>query len=95
MHNVQNKFPLGRIVGTPGALDALKEAGVLPAWALDRHVSGDWGDVCHEDRQANEEALREGLRLLSAYRLPETGVKLWVITEWDRSATTLLLPEEY
>jgi len=87
-------FPLGRTVATPGALKALQEAQQMPQTFLERHVRGDWGDLGQEDVQANEDALKTGARLLSAYstRLAE---KLWVITEADRSATTLLLPSEY
>lgn len=59
-----------------------------------RHVRGDWGEVCEDDKQANEDALRDGDRLLSAYRTTR-GVNLWIITEHDRSVTTILLPEEY
>ena len=87
-------FPLGQVVATPGALRALAEAGQEPAELLDRHASGFWGDVCEEDWRANEEALRHGLRILSSYRLV-SGEKLWIITEADRSATTLLTPQEY
>jgi hypothetical protein len=62
--------------------------------ALSRHLSGDWGDVCNEDRQENELSLREGFRLLSVYHASD-GKKFWVITEADRSSTTVLLPEDY
>ena len=87
-------FRLGQIVGTPGALDALSEAEHEPIDLLLRHVTGDWGDLDDEDKKENELSVREGFRILSAYHI-ETGVKVWVITEWDRSATTILLPEEY
>jgi hypothetical protein len=86
------KFLLGRTVITRGALQVLTSADVLDA--LIRHASGDWGDVCEEDKQANERSLRVGARLLSAYR-SATGEKFWVLTEADRSVTTVLLPEEY
>jgi hypothetical protein len=88
------RFSLGRIVGTPGALAALTEAGKTPAEFLRRHISGDWGDVDDEDRQANEQSLLEDSRILSAYKL-STGEQLWIITEGDRCSTTLLLPSEY
>lgn len=88
------RFPLGQVVATPGALAALRASGETAEPFLRRHVTGDWGDVCPEDRQANELALRSGERLLSSYRTVQ-GVKTWVITEADRSATTLLLPDEY
>ena len=85
------RFVLGQIVATPGALEALEEAGQSPSQFLCRHARGDWGE---EDRQLNDQALIEGSRLLSAYCL-RTGTKLWIITEADRSSTCILLPEEY
>ena len=88
------QFELGAIFITPGALEALEEAGQDPWEFLRRHQSGDWGEVCEEDKQENELSLREGFRLLSAYTTRK-GVKIWIITEADRSATTLLLPGEY
>jgi hypothetical protein len=88
------KFNLGQLVATPGALRALEEAGQSPGYFLDRHVAGDWGEVDAEDWRANEEALVHGERLLSAYKTLR-GVKLWVITEADRSSTCTLLPSEY
>jgi hypothetical protein len=93
---VQNHslLPLGRIVATPGALDALQQAGHTAQEFLARHSAGDWGELSAEDRQENTFAVTRSLRLLSAYRL-STGVRIWVITEADRSATTVLLPEDY
>ena len=88
------KFALGRVVATPGVLEAFQEAGAIPNPYLIRHQSGDWGDVPPEDARENELSLQQGFRILSAYTL-STGVKFWIITEADRSATTLLLPEEY
>jgi len=90
----KTRFSLGRVLATPGALEALAEAEQRPDEFLLRHVAGDWGDVCPEDAQENELSLQHGFRLLSAYTL-STGDKLWIITEADRSTTTLLLPEEY
>ena len=87
-------FSLGQIVSTPGALEAIQKSEQNPADFIGRHLLGDWGDLCEEDKQANQEALQEGMRILSAYRLYD-GTKIWIITECDRSATTLLLPEEY
>ena len=87
-------FSLGRVVATQGALAALEAAGELPYGYLARHVHGDWGEIPDEDRQENELSLREGFRILSAYRT-RLGTRLWVITEADRSSTCLLLPEEY
>lgn len=86
------RFPLGQTLATPGALEALQNAGESPSTYLFRHVHGDWGMVGKEDAQANEDALRHGDRLLSAYTL-STEERLWIITEADRSSTTLLLPE--
>jgi hypothetical protein len=87
-------FPLGHIVATPGTLSELKRAGQSPDAFLSRHAAGDWGEISEKDELANHNALREGGRILSSY-LTHRGVKLWVITEADRSATTLLLPSEY
>ncbi len=92
--NKKALFSLGQVVATPGALDALEAAGQNPGEFLLRHVTGDWGEVPPEDAQENELSVRQGFRILSAYTL-NTGVKIWVITESDRSATTLLLPDEY
>lgn len=88
------RFPLGRIVATPGALTALEEVADNPASFLRRHVTGDWGDLDEHDRQENEFSVAHSFRLLSSYTL-SNGTKLWIITEADRSATTLLLPSEY
>ena len=87
------RFPLGRVVATPGALEIACSHGLnLPALVW-RHERGDWGTVPAEDARANEHAVTSGARLLSAYDTP--GGRLWIITEADRSATTLLLPSEY
>ena len=88
------KFPLGQIVATPGALRAFEEAGDDPMTFVARHHSGDWGELDEQDIQENEYSLQHGFRLLSAYHT-SNGERIWVITEADRSATTLLLPEEY
>jgi hypothetical protein len=88
-------FHSGQILSTPGAIEALKAEGLDASTLLQRHFSGDWGDLCKEDKAENDYALTRALRLFSAYLLPRTGVKLWIITEADRSATTLLLPDEY
>jgi hypothetical protein len=89
-------FKPGQLVATPGALKALEEAEepAMGMGLLQRHLDGDWGEVSEEDRKANDSALQNGGRLLSAYKT-RNGVKLWVITEADRSVTTFLLPEEY
>jgi hypothetical protein len=83
---------MGRTVITPGALEVLDGEDIL--LGISRHAGGDWGDVCPEDKQSNDEALNFGARLLSAYHT-EGGQKFWIITEADRSATTILLPDEY
>ena len=88
------KFGLGRLLITPSAHEAIEESNDLPLDFLNQHTRGDWGEVCQEDAEENALALREGFRLLSAYRT-SLGVRLWIITEADRSATTILLPEEY
>lgn len=87
-------FPLGMLVLTPGAEDALAAAHADAATYLRRHMRGDWGDLDAHDTRENERAVRGGGRLLSAYRLPDDA-QIWVITERDRSVTTLLLPDEY
>jgi hypothetical protein len=92
--NRDAKFPLGLLTATPAALEALAESGQTPDYFLARHVSGDWGEVGAADWRANDLAIRDGDRILSAYRTLR-GQKLWVVTEADRSVTTILLPDEY
>jgi hypothetical protein len=86
-------LPLGKVVATPGALNLLRKSGRHPFDYLARHATGDWGDLCAFDRRQNEIALREGLRVLSSYDV--LAERVWIITEADRSITTILLPEEY
>ena len=88
------RFSLGRLVATPGALEAIQKAGENPLEFVRRHQCGDWGELTAADVQENERSLINGWRLLSAYRLSD-GTKIWVITEADRSCTTILLPSEY
>ena len=88
------KFSLGLVVATPGALEALETAGQAPQELLARHAQCDWGDLVKDDIDANNHALEEGSRLFSAYNLND-GTRIWLITEADRSVTTLLLPREY
>lgn len=88
----QTQFTLGSVCITPGAQEALSHEDVMAA--LGRHCRGDWGDVCAEDREENNLSVREGFRLLSAYQ-SRSGRKFWIITEADRSVTTILLPDEY
>ena len=86
------KFLLGQIVSTPNALNQIPNVEILNALA--RHVKGDWGTLDAEDWQTNDLAVAEGNRLLSAYD-SQKGIRFWIITEWDRSVTTVLLPEDY
>jgi hypothetical protein len=86
------KFSIGQIVATPGVLEALTPVEIIPT--LLRHLRGDWGDLDAEDKEANDQSLIDGSRLLSAYHSAK-GIKFWIITEWDRSVTTVLLPSEY
>lgn len=86
------RFTLGLVCATPGALTTLATLEI--ATGLLRHQRGDWGDLCSEDIEENERSLREGGRLLSAYQ-SDGEAKFWIITEWDRSVTTVLLPSEY
>ncbi|MBR8165582.1 hypothetical protein KDW98_31075 [Burkholderia vietnamiensis] len=88
------RFPMGRPVITPSAQDTLDKAGISGVLLLARHIHGDWGNLSVEDQTANELAILTGKRLLSSYDLPGGG-KVWVITEADRSITTILLPEDY
>jgi len=85
-------WELGKVVATPGALARIPKDCILEA--LTRHSLGDWGDVCPEDREHNDDAAEHGERVLSVYTAAD-GTKFWIITEWDRSCTTVLLPEEY
>lgn len=86
------KVALGRVVITSNALETLNPEDVKRS--IGRHAAGDWGECCQEDWQENELALQGGLRLFSVYR-DSADVKFWIITEADRSATTVLLPEDY
>ena len=86
------KFALGQTVITANAKAVLPELDVV--LALQRHQAGDWGELCEQDRKANEDALQNGERLFSVYKSVR-GQKFYVITEWDRSITTVLLPEDY
>jgi len=86
-------FQLGQIVATPAALDTLEQAGTTASRLIRRHQKGDWGDICEEDKRFNDEDLKQGNRLLSAYHTSKG--KVWVITEANRSVTTVLLPSDY
>ncbi|WGS50135.1 hypothetical protein LFL96_01080 [Paraburkholderia sp. D15] len=93
-HHIRPRFRPGRILATPAALDALESAAIPALHLLMRHVCGDWGELGDADRQQNELALESGARLLSSYLIRDDK-HVWVITEADRSTSTLLLPEEY
>ena len=94
MSTTQQRFPLGQTYATPGALEALSETGQDAAQFLSRHQAGDWGNLSDDDKQENEFSVDKELRIFSAYHLSD-GTKIWIITEADRSATTILLPSEY
>ncbi len=85
-------FSLGKVMATAGAAQRIPQAETFSA--LNRHISGDWGEVSEEDRKRNDDAVKNGERIISSYRAFD-GTKFWIITEWDRSYTTVLLPEEY
>lgn len=90
----QKLFPLGAVVATPGVLRLLREHGITPLQLLLRHCSGDWSDMDADDQQANAIAIKAGSRLFASYDVTEHD-RIWLITEADRSSTTLLLPSEY
>ena len=86
-------FDLGVVVATPGALELLISTATNPAELLERHASGDWGEVPPEDARENARSLKYGWRVVSSYEV--AGERLWIITEADRSSTCILRPEEY
>lgn len=92
--NIGTRFSLGETYITPGAQEALDIAGETAIQYLRRHISGDWGELSEDDVKENEMSVQEGFRLLSSYRTVK-GQKIWIITEADRSSTTILLPSEY
>lgn len=91
---IDSKFNFGNVVATTPLFEYCRTRGFPLFPYMVRHAQGDWGDVCKEDWESNDEALKSGQRLLSEYKLPD-GKRIWIITEWDRSATTLLFPEDY
>ncbi len=91
---ITSKFNFGNVVATTSLYAYCKKRNYSLLPYLIRHAQGDWGDVCKEDWKTNNDALKNGLRLLSSYKLPDDK-KIWIITEWDRSVTTLLFPEDY
>jgi hypothetical protein len=94
LNSFRNLFTLGRCLATPAALRRLSDNGIHPLNLLLRHVNGDWGDLDADDRQTNVQALLHGARIFSAYGMPDQ-TKVWVITEADRMATTILCPSDY
>ena len=99
MTTTTEKFSLGQILSTRGALEALQESGQTPHFFLSRHVRGDWGEVCQEDKDLNDQAVVDGSRILSAYRTLK-NVRLWIVTEAEddqghRISSTILRPSEY
>lgn len=95
---MNGKFELGRTVVTAAInarMDTDKDFARFVQMSLGRYINCDWGDTCEEDKQVNEDSLRDGERLLAVYIYPKTGEKIWIITEWDRSATTVLYPSDY
>lgn len=92
------KFPLGDIVVTRGIAEATTDSDDFDSFVADclkRYANCDWGDTCEEDAKLNDEALEQGERILAAYEYAKNHRKIWIITEWDRSVTTVLFPEEY
>ena len=87
-------FPLGNVYLTIGAREALEESNQTATEFLAKHQSGDYGDICEDDKRENELSVKEGFRILSSYKTLK-GVKIWIITEADRSSSTALLPSEY
>ena len=92
MQDKKARFRCGQLCATPAALDKVGRAGLIRL--LELHLSGDWGDTCESDARANEEALRSGNRIISWYQVSKE-LRIMIITEADRSATTILLPGEY
>ena len=92
--SAQALFETGTICATPGALDALREHGHAALTFFERHIRGDWSEMCAEDQATNADAVTSGLRVFSSYSLGQDA-SIWVITEADRSVTTCLLPSEY
>jgi hypothetical protein len=93
-------FPLGQLVATPAAMEALSESGVDIIDLVQRHIGKDWGDLSDEDKRLNDDALHNGSRILSAYILPDSDARIWIITdaadeEGKRAATTVMLSAEY
>jgi len=89
------KFPMGQLTATRGMIDKMAAEPDYFRVCICKHLAGDWGDLGEEDKRINNYSLKHGMRLLSAYPLPNDPDRFWIITEADRSVTTLLLPDEY
>jgi hypothetical protein len=94
VRQVKPLFPLGATLATPAALNVLEKAEITAGSLFDRHITGDWGDLDQDDKNSNDDAVKIGARIFSSYDLP-TQATVWIITEANRSATTILLPSEY
>jgi hypothetical protein len=94
IRQVKPLFPLGATLATPAALNVLEKAEITAGSLFDRHITGDWGDLDQDDKNSNDDAVKSGASIFSSYDLP-TKATVWIITEADRSATTILLPSEY
>ena len=95
---MMGKFELGQTVVTRGIDELMKNDSQFKSFvyaSLNRYAKCDWGDTCKEDKRTNDEAIKNGERILAVYKQPDTKNVIWIITEWDRSATTILFPEEY
>lgn len=87
------RFDAGQLVMTAGVDELVRQGRLNPSALLRRHLNGDWGDLCDEERRSNDAALKSGDRLHSSYRIAP-DLTVWIVTEWNRSVTTLLLPDE-
>ena len=94
INNTRKTFSLGQTVMTRGIAELVNSGQLNPLIYLRRHAQGDWGDLSHDDKASNNQALKTGDRLLSCFKVTDS-LKIYIITEWDRSATTVLLPSEY
>lgn len=92
---MEQRFELGQLVATPASLELLEECDVSPSYLLEKHQRGDWGSVPKADARENEYSIKHGFRVVSSYDVGDEGRKVWILTEADRSVTTILLPEEY
>ena len=95
---MEKQFNLGRLTLTKGVFEHMDESKPFAQFVQDsilRYIASDWGDLCEEDKRQNDYAVQNSERILAAYIFSDTGEKIWIITEWDRSVTTILFPDEY